>query len=52
LQSPGVDGRPVGKGRATTNQLTDGQLTASGPTEDDENLDSSGEHGKDTGDEA
>ena len=34
-----------------TNQLTDDQITASGPTEDDDNLDSPGEHDKDTGDE-
>ena len=34
-----------------TNQITDDQITASGPTEDEENLDAPGEGGKDTGDE-
>jgi hypothetical protein len=34
-----------------TKQLTDDQITASGPTEDEENLDAPGEHSKDTGDE-
>jgi hypothetical protein len=41
----------LGKGACMTNQLTDDQITASGPTEDDENLDAPGEHSKDTGDE-
>lgn len=34
-----------------TNQITDDQITASGPTEDDENLDAPGEQGQDSGDE-
>jgi len=31
--------------------ITDGDITSSGPTEDDDNLDTPGEHGQDTGDE-
>ena len=34
-----------------TNQITDNDITSSGPTEDDENLDAPDEHSKDTGDE-
>ena len=32
--------------------LSDDDITRNGPTEDEENLDSPGEHSKDTGDEA
>jgi hypothetical protein len=34
-----------------TNPISDDDITRDGPTEDEENLDTSGEHAKDTGDE-
>ena len=33
------------------NEINDGDISSSGPTEDQENLDAPGEHSKDTGDE-
>jgi len=33
------------------NDVSDDDITTSGPTEGDENLDAPGEHGQDTGDE-